>query len=74
MVTVDQMTAALENAVKQLPGVDMVTVKGNTMEIICDGAMKAKVILAITTAGGNIQNLQTKEPSLEDVFMRYTEA
>jgi len=36
--------------------------------------MKAKVILAISTAGGNIQNLQTKEPSLEEVFMRYTEA
>ena len=73
-VTVDKMTAVLENAVKQLPGVDMVNIKGNTIEIICDGAMKAKVILAISTAGGNIQNLQTKEPSLEDVFMRYTEA
>lgn len=73
-VTVNKMTTALENAVKQLPGVDMVDVKGNTIEIICDGAIKAKVILAISTAGGNIQNIQTKEPSLEDVFMRYTEA
>jgi ABC-type uncharacterized transport system ATPase subunit len=36
--------------------------------------MKAKVILAISTTGGNIQNIQTKEPSLEEVFMRYTEA
>jgi len=73
-VTLDKITPELENAVKKLPGVDMVNVKGNTLEIICDGAIKAKVILAISTAGGNIQNLQTKEPSLEDVFMRYTEA
>jgi ABC-2 type transport system ATP-binding protein len=73
-VTMDSMSAKIENAVKKLPGVNSVKTQGNTLEIICDGAMKAKVILAITNAGGNIQNLQTKEPSLEDVFMRYTEA
>jgi ABC-2 type transport system ATP-binding protein len=73
-VTVDTLTAKIENAVKKLPGVDRVTVEKNTLEILCDGAIKAKVILAITNAGGNIQNLQTKEPTLEEVFMRYTEA
>jgi ABC-2 type transport system ATP-binding protein len=73
-VTLDAVSATLEKTIKALPGVDTVTVKGNTIEIVCDGAMKAKVILTITNAGGNIQNLQTKEPSLEDVFMRYTEA
>ncbi|DAC71888.1 MAG TPA: ABC transporter ATP-binding protein [Thermoplasmata archaeon] len=73
-VTIDAMSTKVENAVKTLPGVDSVKTHGNTLEIICDGAMKAKVILAISTAGGNIQNIQSKEPSLEDVFMRYTEA
>jgi ABC-type multidrug transport system ATPase subunit len=73
-VTVDSMSAKIENTIKKLPGVESVQIKGNTLEIVCDGAMKAKVILAISTAGGNIQNLQTKEPSLEEVFMRYTEA
>lgn len=72
-VTVDTITPILENAVKQIKGVEILSIKGNTIDIICEGAMKAKVILAISTAGGNIQNLQTKEPSLEDVFMRYTE-
>lgn len=71
-ITVDAMSAAIENAVKNLPGVETVNVKGNVLEIVCEGAMKAKVILAISTAGGNILNLQTKEPSLEEVFMRYT--
>jgi len=73
-VTVDKMSPSIENSVKMLPGVESLQIKGNTLEIVCDGAMKAKVILAITNAGGNIQNLQTKEPSLEEVFMRYTEA
>jgi ABC-type multidrug transport system ATPase subunit len=73
-ITVDKLSSSIEDAVKILPGVEKVQSKGNTLDIICDGAMKAKVILAITSAGGNIQNLQTKEPSLEEVFMRYTEA
>jgi ABC-2 type transport system ATP-binding protein len=73
-ITLDKLSSAVEDAVRNLPGVEHVVSKGNTLEIICDGAMKAKVILAITNAGANIQNLQTKEPSLEEVFMRYTEA
>jgi ABC-type multidrug transport system ATPase subunit len=74
-VTVDSISGKIENAVKKLPGVDSVKTQGNnTLEIICDGAMKAKVILAISTAGANIQNIQTKEPTLEEVFMKYTEA
>lgn len=72
-VTVDSMSPAIEEAIRSLPGVEIVKIKGNTLEIVCDGAMKAKVIVAISTAGGNIQNLQTREPSLEEVFMRYTE-
>jgi len=72
-VTVDKVSATMEETVRKLPGVDTVNIKGNIIEIVCDGAIKAKVILAITSAGGNIQNLQTKEPSLEEVFLRYTE-
>jgi ABC-2 type transport system ATP-binding protein len=74
MVTVDSMSTKIENAVKKLPGVERIQIKGNNLDIVCDGSMKAKVILAITNAGGIIQNLQTKEPSLEEVFMQYTEA
>ena len=72
-VTVEGLSEKIIDAVKKLPGVDRVTAQKNTLEIICEGAMKAKVILAITNAGGNIQNLQTKEPTLEQVFMKYTE-
>jgi len=73
-ITIDSMSAKIENAVKKLPGLERIQIKGNTLDIVCDGAMKAKVILVITNAGGNIQNIQTKEPSLEEVFMQYTEA
>lgn len=73
-VTVQTMSSAIENAVKKVPKVDHVKVVGNTLEIVCDATAKASVILAVSSAGGNILNLQMKEPSLEEVFMRYTEA
>ena len=73
-ITIEKMLPSVEQAVKTLPGVESVLIRGNTLDIVCDGSMKAKVILAVTNAGGNIQNLQSKEPSLEEVFMRYTEA
>ncbi len=73
-VTVEKMSPSIEQAVRKTPKVDHVTVNGNILEIICDAGTKAAVILAISTAGGNIVNLQMKEPSLEDVFMRFTEA
>jgi ABC-type multidrug transport system ATPase subunit len=63
----------IEVAVKNVNGVDHVTIKGKNVEVVCDPTVKAKVIVAIEQAGGNIVNLQTKEPSLEEVFMRYTE-
>jgi hypothetical protein len=40
---------------------------------MCPPREKANVIIAVTNAGGTILNFRTKEPSLEDVFMRYTE-
>ena len=61
------------DAVKKVKGIDKVGTSENTIEVICDPQTKVQVILAIATAGGNIVNLQTKEPSLEEVFMRYTE-
>jgi ABC-type uncharacterized transport system ATPase subunit len=68
------MSPDIEKAVKKVPKVTQVNVTGNTLEIICDAPTKAAVILAISSAGGTIINLQMKEPSLEEVFMRYTEA
>ena len=71
-VEVEHLNHEITDAVKQISGVDKVTVTGNTLQVICDAKTKANVIRTIATAGGNILNLQTQEPSLEEVFLRYT--
>ncbi|MEA3457247.1 MAG: ABC transporter ATP-binding protein [Candidatus Thermoplasmatota archaeon] len=60
-------------AIKTLDGVDHVEVIGVMLHIECDPKSKSKIIIAVEKAGGNIINIQTMEPSLEEVFMRFTE-
>jgi len=69
----EKMSDKVEKAVNQVKGVESIEIVGNKIEILCDPKIKAKVIVAIENAGGNIINLQIKEPSLEEVFMKYTE-
>ena len=73
-VTLDKISDEIVEAVRKVKGVDKIEIQEKNIEIICDSKTKAKVIVAVATAGGNIINLYTQEPSLEEVFMRYTEA
>jgi ABC-type multidrug transport system ATPase subunit len=61
------------NAIKEVEGVERVNIKGNTIEISCSAKTRAKVIVAADKNGAKIKNLQTKEPDLEEIFMRFTE-
>ena len=72
-VQVEKMTPEISSAVNAVKKTESVNIEGNTIEVVCDASTKAEVILAIAKAGANILNLQTEEPSLEEVFMRYTE-
>jgi len=72
-VELEKMSDDVVASVKKVKGVDKVERIGKSIDVICDPKTKAKVILAIETAGGNIINLYTREPSLEEVFMRFTE-
>jgi len=60
-------------AVNRLEGVDHVEAIGVMLHVVCDPKSKSKIIIAVEQAGGNIINIQTMEPSLEEVFMRLTE-
>jgi len=71
-IELEKISDIILEAVKRVEGVDKVETSGNNIEIICNPEARAKVILAIEKAGGKIINLQTKEPSLEEVFMKYT--
>jgi len=72
-IELEKITDKVVKSVREIKGVEKVDVKDRIMDVSCEPKTKSKVIIAIEKAGGNIINLKTKEPSLEEVFMRYTE-
>ncbi len=59
--------------VESLEGVERVKAYNRRLEVTCSSEAKAKVILVIEENKGGILNIQTREPSLEEIFIRFTE-
>ena len=73
VLELEKMKKNIVDAVKKLDGVDNVQPIGVMLHVTCNPRSKSKIIIAVEKAGGNILNVQTMEPSLEEVFMRFTE-
>ncbi|MCX6664767.1 MAG: ABC transporter ATP-binding protein [Euryarchaeota archaeon] len=69
----EKVSDAVVDAIKKISGIYDVKTIGCMIHVVCDSNISAKVIVAIVNAGGNIVNLQTQTPSLEEVFLKYTE-
>ena len=74
IIELEKISDSMIKSVKEVEGVEKIEVIGVMLHISCMQKAKSKIILALEKAGGNIINIQTKEPSLEEVFMKYTEA
>lgn len=72
-IELDNISDKIIKSIKNIKGIDKIEVKEKTINVICGSETKARVILATAKAGGNILNLHTRDPSLEEVFMRFTE-
>ena len=70
-----QMTSVDENAVNVASSIDSVTnvhVAGNWIMIECDHEHRMDVMIALKEKGYQILDFKTEEPSLEEVFLRFT--
>ncbi|KAA0003524.1 MAG: ABC transporter ATP-binding protein [Thermoplasmata archaeon] len=61
------------NRVKQIKGVKDADMSGNVIKVRCNPRAKTNIIRAIEDGGGKILDFRTVEPSLEEVFLRFTE-
>ncbi|WP_435155583.1 ATP-binding cassette domain-containing protein [Haladaptatus sp. DFWS20] len=60
--------------VRKIDGVTGVNRDGNTLFVTCETNVKTTVIATLENAGADIEDFDTEEASLEDLFMTYTEA
>ncbi|MFB6282279.1 MAG: ATP-binding cassette domain-containing protein [Haloferacaceae archaeon] len=61
------------DAVRGLPAVADATVEGDRVAVSCDGDAKMAVLNALEDEGVAVEDFETEEASLEDLFSAYTE-
>ncbi len=76
-IDVDAVTDAGVDAVRALAGVTSVEradgEASDTLVVSCEGDVKTDVIAALEDAGVTVRDFHTREASLEDLFLAYTE-
>jgi ABC-2 type transport system ATP-binding protein len=72
-VTVAEPAAVDLDAVRALEGVSAAGVDDDVVTVSCDNDAKTAVIGALEDAGAGVEDFETVEASLEDLFLAYTE-
>jgi ABC-2 type transport system ATP-binding protein len=73
-ITVDSASEQQLEPVRALTGVDSASTDGGTVSVQCDPEAKTDVIAALEGEGVSVTDFETRESSLEDLFLAYTEA
>jgi len=72
-VTLAQPVDGVLGAVQVLDGVESATLDGSTMTVQCSGDAKMEVLSAVEDAGGTVENFDSEEAGLDELFATYTE-
>ncbi len=73
VIAVDELTSGTAGAVRNVPGVETVTVRDDdTLKVTCTNDAKMDVLVELYDAGVDVVNFRTEEASLEDMFVEYT--
>jgi ABC-2 type transport system ATP-binding protein len=71
-VRLDTDAAACVDRVRALPGVTEATADGTEMAVTCEDGAKAAVVDAVREGGAAVEDFETGEASLEELFAHYT--
>lgn len=73
-VRVKNVSERLKQAIQKEEKVEQITVKDDDIiNIVCPPEIRIQVLRVIEESGGIITSFRTREPSLEEIFMRYME-
>ena len=71
-VTLDTVPDRLGDEISAIEGVTSVRVDGDSLVAGCENPAKAAVVDVCQQAGATVENIETSEASLEDLFAAYT--
>lgn len=74
VLTIDSTANGIEAPVRTIEGVRGVTIDGDTVSVTCrDAELRRPVIDAVEGAGASITEFTIQEPTVEDLFVAYTD-
>ena len=71
-VTVGEVSEDALAAVRGIEGVGEVTHSGDSLRVSCDSDVKTTVLSTLEERGADVEDFETEEASLEDLFVAYT--
>jgi ABC-2 type transport system ATP-binding protein len=71
-VSTDGVPSDATEAVRALPGVSSANADGDTVTVSCSDDAKTNVVSTLEDHGAAVSDFETREASLEDLFMSYT--
>ena len=71
-ITVDAVDDSTLEDVRALSGVSRAEAEGTTVTVSCEDAAKTQVLGTLEEAGSSVVDFETREASLEDLFLAYT--
>ncbi len=72
-IELQEVKSNIVSHIKKIKGVRDAKIRDNLLEVQCDPRVKAQIITALEEMEVGITNFTTVEPSLEEVFLKYTE-
>lgn len=72
VVELDHLPEGATEQVAALEGVSNVTTQGTVATVTCRDDVKTRVLRAFEEAGATVEDFETEESSLEDLFISYT--
>jgi ABC-2 type transport system ATP-binding protein len=72
-VTLAGQTDGVLDAVEGVAGVESARLSGSTLTAQCGSDVKMDVLTAVEDAGGTVEDFETEEASLDELFAAYTE-
>jgi len=73
-MTIPGLDGRVPDVLRTVEGVEDAVAKGDLLKVTCEGAVRARVVTALTGAGLEVLDIRTYEPSLEEAFMKLVSA
>jgi ABC-type multidrug transport system ATPase subunit len=72
-ISIPGLNGKIPESIKTIKGVEATDAKGDILILTCESSAKSYIISALQKTGLKIDNIKTKEPTLEDAFVKLIE-